>query len=276
MGVAALLPTDVTAGVDALRRASRDRTLGRVPAHITLLPPVNVRAGDVPAAEALVRDAAATAAPFTLLIGPGATFHPVTPVAYLAVGGDVDALVALRAAVRHPPLRREERFPYTPHVTLVDGAPAEQLLAVPACLPEPVGTVRVDAVHLLEELAEPDGVRRWRPVLSVPLGAAATADRGGVRVALLVERHEPGWAVVARAGAVEVGRATAWPAGDAVRLLDVSVVPAYRGVGIGRLLVQAVLDHADLAVLADDHPFLRHLGFADAPASRAVVRWGAP
>ncbi len=277
MGVVLLLPSDVTAAVDGIRRACGDRSLGRVPAHVTLVPPVNVRAAALDAAGAVVRAAAAAAAPFELTLGPAATFHPVTPVAHLGVGGDLEALSRLRAAVHVPPLDPVERFPFVPHVTLVDGAPEARLLALVDALVAPLATFVVDAVHLLEERRDDDGVRRWRPVVSVPFASTARLERGGLRVELATEAVGDGWQVTAREpdGTV-VGRAVAWPAGaGTIRLLGVDVAASRRGHGIGRVLVQAVLDRAGLehaAVIADDHPMLRHLGFLPTAGPGTVVR----
>ena len=78
LGVVLLSPDAVAAEVDGLRRACGDGAIDRVPPHITLVPPVNVREDDVPAAVAVLRSAAARAAPLELTIGPVATFAPPT------------------------------------------------------------------------------------------------------------------------------------------------------------------------------------------------------
>jgi 2'-5' RNA ligase len=281
MGVALLLPEDLTIVVDGLRRMCGDRTLGRVPAHVTVLPPVNVRADALATAEEVVRAAADAAEPFCLDIGPVATFHPVTPVAYLRVApgsdGALERLHALRAAVATPPLLRSERFAYVPHVTLVDGSDPEALAGLVAGLTWPLGEFVVDALHLLEERTDADGVRRWRPVLTAPFGATARLQRGGVSVDLHVERLDRGWTVTAREHGATIGRLVAWADGlGTARVLDVAVVPSRQGLGIGALLVRAALDHAEAtgvhALHAHDHPFLRYLGFAVAPGAVTLTR----
>src|ERR671922_1484794 len=104
LGVALLVPGPAAAEIDGLRRALGDGALGRIPAHLTLVPPVNVPVERVPAALTVLRSAGAAAGgPLRLQLGPAATFQPVTPVVYLEVGGDVDRLVALRDGVFRPP-----------------------------------------------------------------------------------------------------------------------------------------------------------------------------
>ena len=43
LGVALLIPPPFDREVDGLRRALDDGSLGRIPAHLTLVPPVNVK-----------------------------------------------------------------------------------------------------------------------------------------------------------------------------------------------------------------------------------------
>jgi 2'-5' RNA ligase len=160
LGVALLLPEPSATEVDGLRRALGDGTLGRIPAHLTLAPPVNVRDDDMPAALDVLRRAAAQTGPLDLRLGPPTTFHPVTPVVYLGVDGDVTALHALRDRVFHPPLERRLTRPFVPHVTLADEVDPVRIPAAVATLADYVVDVRFEAVHLLEELRG----RVWRPI----------------------------------------------------------------------------------------------------------------
>ena len=100
LGVALLVPPPVAVEVDGLRRALGDPSRRRIPPHLTLVPPVNVREEDLGAALDVLRRAARAVPPLDLRLGPAATFHPVNPVVYLAVGGAVAALGRCGAGVR--------------------------------------------------------------------------------------------------------------------------------------------------------------------------------
>jgi 2'-5' RNA ligase len=83
LGVVLLVPPPVHREVDALRRACGDASLGRVPAHLTLVPPVNVREERFEDVLAVLRAAGAATRPFRLELGPPTTFLPDNPVLYL-------------------------------------------------------------------------------------------------------------------------------------------------------------------------------------------------
>jgi 2'-5' RNA ligase len=163
LGVALLLPEPSATEVNGLRRALGDGTLGRIPAHLTLVPPVNVRDDDMPATLEVLRRAAAQTGPLDLRLGPATTFHPVTPVVYLDVDGDLAALHALRDRVFLSPLERRLTRPFVPHVTLADEIDQVRIPAAVAALADYVVDVRFEAVHLLEEARG----RVWRPIADV-------------------------------------------------------------------------------------------------------------
>src|SRR5688500_1805887 len=96
--------------------------LGRVRPHVTLVPPVNVREDRFQETLDLLGRAAAGTRPFTVTLGPPATFLPVNPVLYLAVDDEAGAVRAVRDAVFEAPLARPLTWPFVPHVTLADGA----------------------------------------------------------------------------------------------------------------------------------------------------------
>jgi 2'-5' RNA ligase len=182
LGVALLLDGRVRAEVDGLRRACGDPAFGRVPTHITLVPPVNVREDDLPAALTRLRTAAsAVRRPIEVTLGPPATFLPVNPVLYLEVAGpDLPAVHRLREAVFAYPLERKVSWPFVPHVTLADSATPERIEAALVALADYSVTVAFDRVHLLEEGEE----RVWRPLVDCPLGPPDLVGRGGFEVEL--------------------------------------------------------------------------------------------
>jgi 2'-5' RNA ligase len=188
LGVALLLPAPDAASVDTLRAALGDPALGRIPAHLTLVPPVNVREDRLDEALGVVRAAAADAAgPLALTLGPVDTFLPVNPVAYLAVGGDLAGLEALREGVFQDPLARPLTWPFVPHVTVADEAPPERIeAAVVALAPYRVDVVCTH-VHVLEE-----GTGRvWTPIADARLGRSPTPGRGGLPVDIEVSAAPP-------------------------------------------------------------------------------------
>src|SRR5919197_3254077 len=150
LGVALLVPGPAAIEIDGLRRALGDGALGRIPAHLTLVPPVNVPVSRVPDALAVLREAADEAGraggPLRLQLGPAATFHPVTPVVYLGVAGDVDRLRLLRDRVFRPPLERVLTHPFAPHVTLADDLAPQRIPAAVAALADTCMDVTVDRV----------------------------------------------------------------------------------------------------------------------------------
>ena len=215
LGVALLVPEPVAAEVDGLRRACGDGALGRVPPHLTLVPPVNVAADRVVEALAVLRRAASAVAPFTLRLGPPATFLPTTPTLHLAVGGSGDATAVLRRLrdeVFRPPLERPLTHPFVPHVTLADEMAPERIAAALPTLRNYVVDATFDRVHLLEEQRPGDGPRRWVPVADAPFTPPVVVGRGGVELDLAVSRLlDP------EALAFEVGRLARGRGADPVR-----------------------------------------------------------
>jgi len=172
----------VAAEVDGLRRACGDPALGRVPSHITLVPPVNVRGDDLSAALTRLRTAAAAVAgPLELVLGPPASFLPVNPVLYLEVSGpDVSTVHRLRDRVFAFPLERRLTWPFVPHVTVADGADPARIDAAVVALSDFAVPATLERVHLLEEGEH----RTWRPLADCPLGPPDLVGRGGFELEL--------------------------------------------------------------------------------------------
>lgn len=183
-----MLPAPAAAEVDGLRSALGDPALGRIPAHLTLVPPVNVREDRMEDVLAVLRAAASSVpGPLEVELGPVTTFLPVNPVLYLAVGGDVDGVVALRDAVFADPLSRLLTWPFVPHVTVADEAPVDRIEAAVVALAPYRLSVRLDHVHLLEE----GPGRVWAPIADARLGLSPTPGHGGLPVELHVGTAVP-------------------------------------------------------------------------------------
>lgn len=257
--MALLVPPPWDGEIDGLRRALGDGALGRMPPHLTLVPPVNVREDRVDDALAVLRRAARRAAPLTVTLGPPATFLPATPVLYLGVGGPgVAGVHRLRDEVFTEPLARPLTWPFEPHVTLADDAPPDRITAACAALAAYSVEVTFDRVHLLEE----GPGRVWRPIADVALGAPAVVARGGLDLELAVSEHldaqaarsAQAWAsrtdrpaplaVTARRHGTVVGTLTGAVRGEVADLAEVVVAPAERRQGIGSHLLARFLFEA--------------------------------
>lgn len=269
LGVALLVPEPLATEVDGLRRACGDGARSRIRPHLTLVPPVNVRSDDLPAALAVVRTAASDLRSFTLRLGPPATFLPATPTLHLAVGGSgsaTQALGQLRDAVFRAPLERPLTFPFVPHVTLADEMAPERIDAASVALQDYVAEMLVERVHLLQEVRDDDGYRRWVPIADASFAPRVVVGRGGVELDLAVSmlldpestRFEAdAWpegeemppfevpagaepvVVVARRRSVVVGVARGWSAAEKGVVQAVLVAPSERRQGIARHLVAA-------------------------------------
>jgi 2'-5' RNA ligase/GNAT superfamily N-acetyltransferase len=272
LGVALVLDPPVSDAIDGLRRAVGDPSLNRIPPHVTLVPPVNVRADQLSAALARVRAAAASQpGPLHCTLGPPATFLPDNPVLYLEVGGDLERLRTLRDAVFVTPLSRPLSWPWVPHVTLADSADEDRIRAAVAALDRFAVVAAIDRLVLLEETSG----RVWVPLADAALGPEVVVGRGGLSLNVTRGRmlDPEGWQMIDEAGARPadlseeaacqpgrdffpivltvrregqvVGVAFAWRADDGGHAA-VIVAPAARRQGIG----STALAHLESAVVS--------------------------
>ena len=225
LGVVLLVPEPVATEIDGIRRGLGDGTLGRIPAHLTLVPPVNVALDRVDEAGDVLRtEGAACPGPLELTLGPAVTFWPVTPVVYLHVGGALADLHALRHRVFRDPLARPLTHDFVPHVTLADEVPgAARIEAAVQALADYVRTVPFESVHLLRE----GPGRLWAPIAEAPLGPPRVVGRGGLPLELTVSSH-PDLTVSARLGGHPTVVVTARREGEAVGLATALLAPPER------------------------------------------------
>lgn len=259
-----LLTGDVAREIDGIRRALGAAALQRIPPHLTLVPPVNVREDELEEAVAVLRAAAKDSHPLRLQLGPPASFRPTTPVVYLSVAGDLEGVTQLRRHLLAGPLERHDERSFVPHVTLdqnidparIDGA-LETLSAYRA-------ETTVEDVTLLA-FDEPS--RRWLTYATVALGRPRIVGRGGLEVELSLSRSldpageafkesewaaysrqtygedandEAPFAITARIGGEIVGTATGQIRGPLCRLANLVVAAHWRSNGIGSQLLRSV------------------------------------
>ncbi len=225
--------------IDGLRRACGDSMLGRVDPHVTLVEPINVREDALPDIERLMRAAAAVVdGPLTLTLGPARSFHPESPVLYLAVGGDLDSLVAVRAAMRTGPFAREAAFPFVPHVTIGTDLSEARLAAGVEALGGYAVTVTLTHLQVLQEHRDPDEVRRWRPIADAAIGGRVVSGRGGIELEI-TESIGAAFTLTARHDGAPVGGLRGWVDGAVARLGWLQVAEGARGLGVGRGLLAA-------------------------------------
>lgn len=184
LGAAVLIDPPVAHELDGLRRGLSDTSLARIPAHVTLVPPVNVPPAAIGKALSALRAAAASAGgPLRLSLGPVSSFLPDNAVLILGVGGDLEALRRLRDDLFVPPLERPLSWPWVPHVTLAEEAPPARIDAALVALAGYVALVRVARVVLLEEVRS-EGGRRWVELADAALERPAVVGRGGLALEL--------------------------------------------------------------------------------------------
>lgn len=280
-----LVPPPHSFAVDTLRSALGDETTERIPAHLTLVPPVNLPESELPSALEVLRSAASTTAAFGGRLGPASTFWPSSPVVMLPCTDGAERVVSLRNSVFRPPLVRPLSWPYVPHVTLAPEVPTERI----AGMVEAVGgfscSVTFGSLHLLTQAKD----LTWAPLASFDLvGTPLVIGRGGLELELVVgERPDPqaaAWAagaglaerpfsVSARRERAVVGIATGVTRGADATVSCLAVDRAVRRQGIGTHLLAAVgslaaergCSHMTVRVRSDgEAAFYRSRGWRDA------------
>lgn len=288
LGVALLVPAPVRHEIDGIRRAIGDPAMDRIPPHLTLVPPVNVREDDMDAALAVLRHAAARITPLTLTLGPPATFLPVNPVLYLSVNGaELPQLYRLRNDVFRPPLERKLTWPFVPHVTLADGVEPDRIEQAHQALDHYERTVTFEGVHVLEEREH----HTWEPIAEARFEPPSVVGRGApgleleLRVTDVVDDATRRWlderwpspqrplTVTGRRDGTAVGVASGWTNAD-LRLANLSelfVDPGARHQGVGTHLLAAFLSAA--AERGATHARLRADAGSDAERFYAERGW---
>jgi 2'-5' RNA ligase len=176
IGVAIGLPEPHATELQKWRAHLGDPMALAIPAHVTLVPPTEIEAPDLPAIEEHLQAVAAGARPFEIQLRGTGSFRPVSPVVFVSLATGISGCERLEDAVRRGPLDRPRRFNYHPHVTVAHDMPDGMLDRAFSELADYQARFEVASFGLFEQGA--DGV--WRTEREFPLLRARTpATRGG-------------------------------------------------------------------------------------------------
>lgn len=189
IGVAIAVPDPDGAYLRDCRASFGDPEAGRIPPHVTLLPPTEVAPGRLDAVVEHLASVARRFAPFTVRLRGTATFRPVSPVVFVQLVAGIAECEQLESAVRSGSLSRDLAFYYHPHVTVAHHLKDHALDAAAEALEEFEAAFEVTE-FLMYEHGE-DGV--WRPQHAFPFGLSPGA---------VVDGHPSGAMVTASDGAV--------------------------------------------------------------------------
>lgn len=174
-GVAIGIPEPYAGELQAWRERFGDPSARAIPPHVTLLPPTRVASAALGGVEDHLRRVARAAASFDIHLRGSATFRPVSPVVFVPLVAGIAPCERLEAAVRRGPLARDVRFPYHPHVTVVQDVADEALGLAFAALASYEARFRAWGFSLFEKGR--DGV--WRPQRDFPFGSGVLGPTPG-------------------------------------------------------------------------------------------------
>ena len=166
IGVAVPVPEPWGGDLQRYRTALGDPAAALIPTHVTLVPPVEVAPGRVDEVIDHLTDAAASSAPFRIVLSGTDTFRPVSPVVFVSLVEGMTACRDLAAALRAGPLAMELEFPYHAHVTVAQLLPDDALDRALRELADFGGTFDVASFHLYAH----DEATGWTPRRAFPLG----------------------------------------------------------------------------------------------------------
>src|SRR6476469_108975 len=104
IGVAVAIPEPWASELQDYRTAVGDTTATMIPTHITLVPPTEVDAVDLPEVEKHLEEVAAEGGSYCVHLRGTGTFRPVSPVVFVTLVEGISQCEQLAAAVRRGPL----------------------------------------------------------------------------------------------------------------------------------------------------------------------------
>ncbi len=165
IGVAVQVPEPHASVLVSWRRRIGDPEAGKIPPHVTLLPPTDFDADQLELVDKHLTMAAATVAPFTMRLAGTGTFRPVSQVVFVQVSAGIAQCELLEEAVRRHPIERQVEFPYHPHVTVGHDIADARLDEAFDGLRDFVAEFTVSSFRMYTQ--EPDG--GWRACREFPL-----------------------------------------------------------------------------------------------------------
>jgi 2'-5' RNA ligase len=151
IGIVLAIPSPFQEQLDAAR-ARYEPEAGEMPAHVTILAPIDVDADALPAVRTHLTEVAARTAPFRLTLAGTGTFLPVSPVVFVNVDEGAAQCSELESSVRSGDMAVETRYPYHPHVTLAHDVRDEVLVAAERELRDFTATIDVGSFGLYEHI----------------------------------------------------------------------------------------------------------------------------
>jgi 2'-5' RNA ligase len=167
IGVALPIPEPFLGELGAYRERFGDPLAHAIVAHITLVPPMQVRdeqhIGEI---IAHLTDVAASVRAFPLVLEGAGTFRPVSPVVFVPLAVGEPQVRDIEAQVRVGPLDRPLLFPFHPHVTVAHDLDEEWLDQAEEAMQSYRAAFEVGSLALFVQ--GPDGV--WRQRVEFPFG----------------------------------------------------------------------------------------------------------
>lgn len=166
IGVSIEIPEPYGGELQRWRAFLGDPMASAIPAHVTLLPPVEVDDYELPAIEHYLLRVAAEQTPFPIRLRGTGTFRPVSPVVFIALAEGISSCERLADALGEGPAPRILKFPYHPHVTIAHDLPEHVLDKAFEALADYECAFGVESFCLFEQGTD----ATWRPQRDFTLG----------------------------------------------------------------------------------------------------------
>ena len=163
--VALVLPQPLGTRLDRARQLLQP-TRRHMPAHITLVPPLDLSTDDAERAAMLVREVAAAQSPIPVALRGCDTFAPRSATAYLRVASGAEPIGTMAAALDRAPFTPRGR-PLHPHMTIASRASATVISAALTAFDDFAADVVIDSLTLFVLTDE-----GWRPLSEGRMGGS--------------------------------------------------------------------------------------------------------